>query len=36
MKPVAEAEEDCQSLINRSHLFSRKLTEDAPDSPFVD
>jgi hypothetical protein len=36
MKPVAKAEEDCQSLIDRSDLFPGKLAEDAPDSPFVD
>jgi hypothetical protein len=36
MKPVAEAEEDRQSLIYGSYLFPRKFTEDAPDSPLVD
>src|ERR1039457_594737 len=36
MKPVANAEEDRQSLIDGSYLFPRKFTEYAPDPPFVD
>jgi hypothetical protein len=36
MKPVAQAEEERQPLIDGSDLFPRKLTEYAPDPPLVD
>ncbi len=36
MEPAAETQEDRQSLIDGSYFFPRKLTEGAPDSPFVD
>lgn len=35
-KPVAETEEDRQSLIDGSHPFPREFAEDAPNSSLVD
>ena len=36
MKPAGKTKEDRQPLIDGSDFFPRKLTEDAPDPPFVD
>jgi hypothetical protein len=36
MKPVANAEEDRQSLIDRRDLFPRKLPEHTPYPPLID
>jgi hypothetical protein len=36
MKPVAQAQEDRQSLIDGSHLFLSKFAKYAPDPPLVD
>ena len=35
MKPVGKAQENRQSLIDRSHLFLGKFTKYAPDPPLV-
>jgi hypothetical protein len=36
MKPVANAQEDRQPLIDRRDLFPRKFPEHAPDPPLID
>src|ERR1017187_3367839 len=36
MKPVANAEEGHQPLIDRRHLWARQLPEHAPDPPLID